>query len=83
MSIITLTKQPAKSSPSRQGSAAEITPAMVAAGVHAYRALDREFDADERIVRDVFEAMTAAALEPNSEASLDRLSGHQSHWWHP
>jgi hypothetical protein len=38
----------------------ELTPAMIEAGVEAYRACDRDYDPDERVVSEVFQAMAAA-----------------------
>lgn len=45
-----------------------ITPQMVAAGLDAYWALDREHDPDERIISEVFRAMMSAR-EGRREAS--------------
>lgn len=59
----------------------EMTPAMVAAGVDAYWACDREFDASEKIVSEVFQAMIAVHLSPMPEASSDHRSKHISPWW--
>lgn len=59
----------------------EITPAMVEAGLDAYRALDREFDTDERIVSEIFGAMAGARHKPSRQVSSDRQSAPQSHWW--
>jgi hypothetical protein len=38
----------------------EVTPAMLDAGVDAYLACDREFEAAQKIVMDVFQAMEQA-----------------------
>jgi hypothetical protein len=70
-------------SPDDGAPAFEITPAMIAAGTEAYSRLDREFDADDRIVMDVFLAMAAAAPLPMRVTVSRRLSAHRSHWWLP
>jgi hypothetical protein len=54
--------------------ASEVTPAMIAAGVDAYLALDRDYDSFERIVTDVYEAMAQAARQPRPVT----VSGPQS-----
>jgi hypothetical protein len=85
--IITLTKHPQdidKAAPEGDGAPdIKITDAMIDAGIDAYLALDREWDLPERIVRDIFEAMLQASLNPppTTEAALSRRSVRQSHWW--
>lgn len=56
-----------QSSPSDVAGAPHITPAMMAAGVDALLALDREFDPPEQVVREVYEAMREASLIPPRE----------------
>jgi dsRNA-specific ribonuclease len=69
--------------------APQITEEMIEAGVAAYRALDREFEADERIVSDVFQAMAQQAQQAQQarqsrrEVSSDRQPNPQSLWWLP
>lgn len=50
----------------------EITPKMVAAGIEALLACDREFDPPDQIVTEVFLAMAQAALPPTVSTSSDR-----------
>jgi hypothetical protein len=54
---------------------------MIAAGVDAYRELDREFDADERIVSDIYSAMQMVAQQQKRAKSSDQQLVEQSHWW--
>jgi hypothetical protein len=62
----------------------EITPQMINAGIDAYHQLDRDFDADARIVADIYRAMASAAKQPPTHAaSLGRQSIEQSRWWLP
>jgi hypothetical protein len=83
--IITLTKHtPTPSSaaaPVIGAGAPEVTSAMIDAGVDAYLALDREFDAAERIVTEVFRAMAEVSQQPTPAAASSRQSVRQSHWW--
>jgi hypothetical protein len=58
-----------------------VTPAMIAAGIDAYMVLDHEFDALERIVMDIYEAMEAARRSPKSSVSSDRRLTPISAWW--
>lgn len=67
--------------PAQENSEIEITPQMIEAGVDAYRETDREFDTDEQIVRQVFQAMVDSARKPSCEAALDRQSSQISRWW--
>jgi len=69
-------------SPSSSSLPSAVTPQMVSAGVRAYLALDRDFDAFERIVSDVYQAMEAARLRP-SQGAVCPQSASVSHWWHP
>jgi hypothetical protein len=59
----------------------EITPQMIDAGIEAYHQLDRDFDADSRVVSDIYRAMSLASKLPKHAASLDRRSSERSHWW--
>jgi len=68
-------------SPSSSSLPSAVTPQMVSAGVRAYLALDRDFDAFERIVSDVYQAMEAArcAFTRRRMSAISSVS----HWWHP
>lgn len=60
----------------------EVTPAMIDAGIDAYLAADREFDQPDKVVIEVFQAMTRARHKPMTAAALDRQLVRQSQqWW--
>lgn len=58
-----------------------LTPAMVQAGVDAYRECDRDFDSDERVVTEVFQAVLESACGRKIVVSLGPESSAQSQWW--
>jgi hypothetical protein len=60
----------------------EITPEMIEAAVDAYRARDREFDQDDMIVTQVFQAMAMASRRPRRAGASGCRLIPQSHWWH-
>lgn len=59
----------------------EITPAMIAAGIEAYLACDREFEPYEKIITDVFRSMVEARREQTPAVSSDPQLRSVSHWW--
>ena len=51
----------------------DVTPAMIQAGLDVYLRPDRDHDCSERVVREIFIAMAAAApQEPSSRAAAAR-----------
>ena len=59
----------------------EITTEMIAAGVDAFLSLDREGDAWERIVTDVYQAMEMARRSPIASTSSGHQSAQSIPWW--